>query len=279
MLPRPVVAGALKHPLLGGVLPTDVGYFPAADGHLRERAAGVEQAIFIYCSKGAGWCEMAGERHRVVPGDLLVVPSGTPHAYGAEAGTPWTIHWFHAQGSQVAAFIDELDLSCDRPVVRIGGDPGVIDLFEELLEGLEHGYTPANLLYASCSLAHLLATLVRDRRDGGREQPAPSQKIAQTLAYIRRHLASPLQLDALAALAGLSRSQYSALFRRQTGYAPIDYLIRLRMHRACQLLDTTELSVKAVAAQVGYEDPLYFSRVFRRVNEQSPKEYRRTRKG
>lgn len=55
--------------------------------------------------------------------------------------------------------------------------------------------------------------------------------------------------------------------------------MRLRMHRASQLLDTTPLSVKAVATALGYEDPLYFSRVFRSVNKVSPKAYRQMLKG
>jgi len=83
----------------------------------------------------------------------------------------------------------------------------------------------------------------------------------------------------LAGLAGLSRSQYTARFKAQTGYAPMDYFTRLRMHRACQLLDTTELTVKAVADELGYGDPLYFSRVFRLINEISPIAYRQHRKG
>jgi len=86
-------------------------------------------------------------------------------------------------------------------------------------------------------------------------------------------------LDALAAMANLSRSHYADLFRKQTGYAPMDYFIRMRMHRACQLLDTTELSIKAVATELGYEDPLYFTRAFRAVVEVAPTAYRRMRKG
>ena len=83
----------------------------------------------------------------------------------------------------------------------------------------------------------------------------------------------------LSAMAGLSVSHYSAVFKRQTGYAPMDYFIRLRMHQACQLLDTTELSVKEVADRLGYEDPLYFSRVFKSLHDLSPSEYRTLRKG
>jgi AraC-like DNA-binding protein len=63
------------------------------------------------------------------------------------------------------------------------------------------------------------------------------------------------------------------------GYAPIDYFIWLRMPCACQLLNPTNMSVKAIATALGYEDPLYFSRLFRRVNKTSPLAYRKLRKG
>jgi AraC family transcriptional regulator, arabinose operon regulatory protein len=56
-------------------------------------------------------------------------------------------------------------------------------------------------------------------------------------------------------------------------------LARLRMHRACQLLDTSNHSIKSIAALVGYQDQMYFSRVFRAINEVPPSEYRRLRKG
>ena len=163
--------------------------------------------------------------------------------------------------------------------MRIGEDARLPALFEEMLNAVEHGYTTLQLLYASQTLTHLIAAMIRDHRSAHQEHPSVHQKIAHTISYMKQHLNQSLQLDALAALASLSRSRYVDLFKRQTGYAPIDYFIRLRMHRACQLLDTTDQSIKTVAAELGYEDPLYFTRLFRSVNEVAPTEYRRTRKG
>jgi len=56
--------------------------------------------------------------------------------------------------------------------------------------------------------------------------------------------------------------------------SPGQYLKRLRVHRAAQLLDTTNLPIKDIAGEVGYQDALYFSRVFRQVHEQSPMAFR-----
>jgi AraC-like DNA-binding protein len=266
VLPRAPLTLAQKRPLLRGLLPTDIGYFPRAKGHLRERTQGVDQVICIYCVRGAGWCELSGVRHAVRAGEVLVIPPESPHAYGADERQPWTIHWFHAQGALVAAYLAELNVSPANPLIFLGDDPQWLALFEEVLGAVEHGYTQKQLLHASHALAHLLAVMVRHRHENWREEPDAPQKIAQTITYMKQHLDQSLQLN-------------TALFKEQTGYAPIDYFNRLRMHRACQLLDTTELSVKAIAARLGYEDALYFSRMFRLVNDASPMEYRRLRKG
>jgi AraC-like DNA-binding protein len=89
-----------------------------------------------------------------------------------------------------------------------------------------------------------------------------------------QHLNKPLPVARLAALANISPSHFFALFKRHTGCAPIDYFIRLRMRRASDLLSTTSLSVKEVAAVLGYDDQFYFSRVFKSVNRVAPSEYR-----
>jgi AraC-like DNA-binding protein len=101
-----------------------------------------------------------------------------------------------------------------------------------------------------------------------------ARKIEQSIAYMLRHLDEPLQVATLAAQANISASHFFALFKRQTGCAPIDCFIRLRMQHACRLLDETMLSVKEIAATLGYDDPFYFSRIFKSVNQVAPSEYR-----
>ncbi len=279
VLPRTVVARALEHPLLRTLLPTDVGYFPTASGHWRERSAGAEQSIFIYCVRGRGWCDLSGTRHGVGPEDLLMIPQGLAHAYGADAGQPWTIHWFHAIGAAVAAYGTELGLSAARPVTHVPSEVSLLALFEEVLDALEHGYTPTQLLYAAQTLAHLLGRMIWLRNQSPRGAPDAGQQVAQSIEFMKQHLGRALRVSQLAALAGVSPSHYTALFKARTGYSPIDYFIRLRMHRACQLLDTTRLSIKEIAAQLGYDDAFYFSRVFKQVNEVAPSDYRELRKG
>jgi transcriptional regulator GlxA family with amidase domain len=102
-----------------------------------------------------------------------------------------------------------------------------------------------------------------------------AERIGRSIAYMVEHLDEPLQVATLAAQASVSPSHYFALFKRQTGTAPIDFFIRLRMNHARELLDSTCSSVKEVAATMGYDDPFYFSRVFKSVHRVAPAEYRK----
>jgi len=100
-------------------------------------------------------------------------------------------------------------------------------------------------------------------------------RISRSIAYMVEHLNQPLQVSTLAAQASVSTSHYFALFKRQMGTAPMDFFIRLRMNHARELLDSTRSSIKEIAATMGYDDPFYFSRVFKSVHQVAPAEYRR----
>ena len=101
------------------------------------------------------------------------------------------------------------------------------------------------------------------------------RKIAQSIAFLSRHLKEPVKMTQLAGMANLSPSYFWALFKQKTGYAPIDFLISLRMNRACHLLNSTNMTVRQIAAILGYKDPLYFSRAFKSVNGVAPTSYRK----
>lgn len=111
-----------------------------------------------------------------------------------------------------------------------------------------------------------------DKKD--RAQREATRKIKASIAYMMQHPDKPLQVSALSAMAGVSPSHYFVLFKCVTGFAPIDFFIRVRMQRACELLEETNSSVKQVAALLGYTDPFYFSRLFKSVNGVAPSVYR-----
>jgi AraC family transcriptional regulator, arabinose operon regulatory protein len=275
VVPRPSLATALKSPLLRHLLPTDAGYYPKAKGHTCVREKGCPEVIFIYCAEGDGWCEIAGRRHEITRNQLLVIKAGTPHVYGAAQNSPWTIHWFHAIGDNVPVYLEKLEVSNEKPVVPLGGDVQLFSLFEDVLEGLEHGFTSTHLIYAAHSLTHLMGLILRHKEEFGYGETSVRERMEKSIEFMKGHLREPLSVATLAALVNLSRSHYTTSFRRVTGYAPLSYLNHLRMQRAVQLLNTTELSIKQIGDQLGFADQFYFSRAFRKMHNHSPSEHRR----
>jgi transcriptional regulator GlxA family with amidase domain len=103
------------------------------------------------------------------------------------------------------------------------------------------------------------------------------RKVERSIAYMTDHINQPLQVATLAAMANVSPSHFFALFKKRTGCPPMDYFTRLRMRHASRLLGSTSASVKEVAAALGYDDPFYFSRVFKSVHQVPPSRYRSVR--
>jgi AraC-like DNA-binding protein len=274
-LPPSVVSAARTEPRLRALFPSHVGFFPKARGHRVQRPA-IHSTILNYCADGLGWCELHGRAFAVEPGDIMVVPSGTPHAYAADAANPWSIYWFHAMGETLPDLLGELRVSREHPVVHVGRHPELVALFVELRQTLEADYCQPNLLYASRVLTYLFGVMIRKQREAKRRDTGDTlSQIQRTIEHMVRHSASAVAVETLASMAGLSTSHYTARFRELTGFSPKNYLIRLRMHRAAQLLGTTRESVSSIARHVGYEDPLYFSKTFRRSHDASPSEYRK----
>ena len=275
VVPRPVLEKALKDPLLRNLVPTDAGYYPKAKGHTCAREHGPPETIFIYCAEGEGWCELDGRRHEVGANQLLVVPASIPHVYGAAKKAPWTIQWFHAVGANVPMYVERLRVTREKPVVSLSGNVYLFSLFEEVFAALEHGYTLNHLIYAAHTLAHLMGLILRHKEEHGYGAPSVREQIARSVEFMKGHLSEPLKVATLAALVNLSRSHYTTLFRRVTGYAPLSYLNHLRMQHAVQLLNSTDVPIKQISDQLGFSEQFYFSRAFRKMHNHSPTEHRR----
>jgi AraC family transcriptional regulator of arabinose operon len=108
-------------------------------------------------------------------------------------------------------------------------------------------------------------------RDG---ENKPIGKVERSIAYMMENTNRPLRVSTLAALVNLSPSRYFELFKRQMGCTPKYYFTLLRMSHACRMLGSTSTRVKEVAAALGYNDPLYFSRVFKTVHNVPPSRYK-----
>lgn len=100
------------------------------------------------------------------------------------------------------------------------------------------------------------------------------RRLERAIRHLDSHFALALNTPDLARIAGLSVSQFRRLFREQTGHTPMEYLRRVRVATARQLLGNIDLLIKEIAAQCGFDDPYHFSKVFHEIDGLSPSLYR-----
>lgn len=97
--------------------------------------------------------------------------------------------------------------------------------------------------------------------------------LAGTVAYIENHFSQPITMEELSHTSGYSDRQLIRIFQSAFGMTPSAYVTKLRLQKAKQLLESTDLSIGEVAWSCGFDDPNYFSRFFRKNTGASPKEY------
>ena len=261
-----------RHPLTKDCYPTAMGYYPKASGHrmLRERH---DDNLLLYCTAGRGRLETEDWQGNIGPGQMMLLPQGLTHAYEADADDPWTLYWIHFQGASTRVFIQYLGYREGRPVADAGVSPLLIGAFTSLLEVRRTGYSTRAFINAANHLRHLITqAALETSAHAGRLQPG--FELDQVQAYMLENLDQAVTLDNLAAVANMSKYHFSNRYKELTGYSPIKHFLNMKMEHACHLLDSTELGVGEIARYVGYEDPLYFSRLFSKTIGSSPRGYR-----
>lgn len=94
--------------------------------------------------------------------------------------------------------------------------------------------------------------------------------VAQALRYIHEHYMEPITLDQLAQILNYSAKNLSKVFKKQTGYSLIDYVIQVRINKAKELLNQTDATIQEISESIGYTDRLYFTRIFKKYSGVSP---------
>lgn len=163
----------------------------------------------------------------------------------------------------------------DDPVFYSGASSTYAYIFKEMINELQTCRT---------GFAELLAMYLRQifllvQRTRQEQKPSVSTYIQEEMEYARRyfneHYNEPISIQDYAESRNMSVCYFQRNFKQIVSHTPMQYLLTIRVNNAASLLETTDYSVAEIAAIVGYEDPLYFSRLFRKLKGMSPSEYRK----
>jgi AraC-like DNA-binding protein len=274
-LPARIIRESLQQPILRELLVTRIGYHSRTIGHYIPRPEGSLDHVLIFCVEGNGWLRVAGKEWPIHPGQMFCMPVGVPYSYGSETENPWSTYWIHFTGRQAKEYYQWLGAKAEEPVIHLAQNEELLAAFEKTWHFLRAVHTYDNLVHGSICLTYFLGIVQRTMHAAAVRQRAIDQQIQETIDFVSKNLAAELSLTELAQYAQLSVSRYTLAFRRVTGCSPMEYFNRLRIQRACELLQTTGKSVQEIGQKLGYHDPYYFSRAFKKIVGMSPNAYRK----
>ncbi len=278
-IPKPILKSRiLNNPWLKQLYICSLGYYPKAVGHYTYRKKGLPENFLFYCVDGCGWYKIGDKQYQVNTNEFFMLPKNEEHAYGSDEKHPWSIYWVHF-GGDMLTFFNEMNVVKEHiKPMSIRNNSEVFALFSKIYKTLQNGYSTDNLIFANMCLSHFLTLFIYNSKH---TVDIPSDKIdcvESAIAYMKKNIDGNISLDELSKVNNYSTSRFSNLFKQKTGYAPIDYFIQMKMQKACQHLDFSDQSIKSVAYTLGFDDPYYFSRRFRKVIGMSPNKYRSVKK-
>ena len=191
------------------------------------------------------------------------------------------VYWVHFTGSNVKNILRRYDIPLDTPVFYSGTSVIYAYLFKEMINELQTcrtGYEELLTMY----LQQILILVQRIRLE---RRPSVNTHIQEEMEYARRyfneHYSEQINIEEYAESRNMSVSWFQRNFKQIVNCSPMQYLLTIRMNNAASLLESTDYSMAEISAIVGYDNPLYFSRLFKKQNRVSPSEYRKlvSRKG
>lgn len=280
-LPEELLKEYSKEPLIGNLYLRKIGFFPKVKFHYVKKEKGCSYAMLIYCVDGKGWYRIKGKTYPIEKNQYIIIPPKEPYTFGADEEHPWTIYWLHFKGELSANFLTPTP----NPLFILPSEESRlqdrIQLFEELYSSFSMGYIKEYMIYSSMCLYNFLASFrfIEQYRHinitGHKEYPLSSRAIH----YMQENIENSLTLEQLASYFKYSPSHFSMLFQRETGISPINYFIRLKVQKACQYIELSNLKINEISTKLGFDDPAYFSRIFNKIMGISPSMYKMRERG
>lgn len=242
-----------------------------------ERTEGMRGWIVNLTVRGAGSVFDGRNRVRVETGDLVLFPPGAVHDYGraADADT-WWHRWIYFQPRASWSTWLCWKEAHGALFVQRGSEPRRLAELDRLFAEVAAWSVNNDLLSMELAMNDLERIILLIARNDRAEAPAGrfDERLLMACKFVTDNLHRPLSVAEIAQKVCLSPSRLAHLFTQTLGRSILKWREEQMIQFACQLLLVSPSPIKQIAAQVGFEDPLYFSRVFRRYTGCSPRAFR-----
>ena len=159
VLPDHIMKEVARHPLVEPLYVTDIGYFPRALHHYRERPEALRVHLNLLRG-GEGWYRLnGGKTYSLLKGQAVVIPPDTPHEYASSEFHPWSIYWWHMKGTHAGLLFEGFTGEAEPAIVPVDQSGSIVELFQESYESAAKGYTLNHIIHVSRLAGHLAAVI------------------------------------------------------------------------------------------------------------------------
>ncbi|MDT8975930.1 AraC family transcriptional regulator [Paenibacillus sp. chi10] len=233
----------------------------------------------VHCvQSGRGKFTIRGVAYEVGAGESFFIFPGELHHYVADEADPWQYRWIGYRGSGVEQLLAIIGIGPHAPIVQGYRIHRVEALFRNVYKALQIGGSAGDMEaegYMRVVLAEYARTTDKGSDANNDDKRSDIERqVEQAARWLSLQFDKSISIDELAHTLGYHRTYLSKMFRKQMGESPMQFLLRIRMERAKTLLMTTRLTIEQIAAAVGYEDALYFSKLYKKWYSHSPSSHR-----
>lgn len=240
------------------------------------RPKGRKDYQLLYIASGQGHFFINGQERVVTAGNIVVYLPGQPQEYVYFKDDKTDVYWVHFTGSDVEKIIDYYNIRLSENIIYIGTSPDYQWLFGQIIQEMQL-CRPRFEELISLLLRNIFILISRNLIGANRADNSLENEVELAMHYFRENYRSEINVEDYALSRGMSASNFYRVFKQISGSTPLQFILKLRLSNAQNLLENSNLTIAEIASAVGYENPLYFSRLFNKHIGVSPSEYRKMR--
>ena len=233
------------------------------------------QLLYIASGKAHFYFDKSEKDTIVTAGHMVLYYPKEPQRYVYYGDDQTEVYWVHLTGNNVKNILRHYGITDAMRVIPAGTSFEYTKIFKQMIQELQRCQTH----YPELLTLLLLQLLIQIHRQLGREHKRKDAylqaEMETAIQFFNDNYNTEISIEEYAASRGMSVSWFIRNFKQYAHTTPMQYLMERRMTNAQMLLETTSYNITEIGNLVGYENPLYFSRIFRKQKGMSPSEYRR----
>lgn len=243
--------------------PYPVSEHPASHNFSIGRGRVLNEFQLVYIITGSGYFESDScKKTKITAGTVIMVFPNEWHSYYPDSETGWTEYWVGFKGSNIDKRIEEGFFSKSEPLFKIGVNRLIIGFYEDIISYVEEEKSGYQQLISSIAFHILSLVYYRNSNKNYVNNPI-EEKVQQARVLMRETVTNPLSPEDIAKEIGVGYSWFRKMFKEYTGISPMQYQLQVKLIKAKELLNSSNMTISEIAYELGFESISQFSTFFK----------------